>query len=234
MLRRSGGQCARPSKFRSGSGEATLQCSHSGLLLFVLALMLTGLAARRVVIISGPPAAGKSTLAGPLAAELGFLLIAKDRIKETLHDALGQVANTDLGWSQRLGAAAMELLWALACDAPTAVLEANFWPGDERLEARLNSLGTVPVEVHCRCPIDECMRRYAERAPSRHPVHVDSAEGRATAETFARSARPIGRGPVITVDTTRPVDIQVVASEVWRLLGVSQPAVSRGGESVPA
>ncbi|HUB40213.1 MAG TPA: AAA family ATPase [Streptosporangiaceae bacterium] len=196
--------------------------------------MLTGPAASGVVIVSGPPAAGKSTLAGPLAAELGFLLIAKDRIKETLHDALGQVAGTDLAWSRRLGAAAMELLWALAIDAPAAVLEANFWPGDARVEARLSALGTVPVEVHCRCPIDECMRRYAERAPSRHPVHVDSAEGRATAETFARSARPIGRGPVITVDTTRPVDIQVVAGEVWRLLDVSQPAVSRGGEPVSA
>jgi hypothetical protein len=76
--------------------------------------------------------------------------------------------------------------------------------------------------------------RYAERAPSQHPVHVDSDERRATAETFARSARPIGWGPVITVDTTRPVDIQRVGAEVWRLLCVSQPAVSRGGEPVSA
>jgi predicted kinase len=196
--------------------------------------MPTGLAARRVVIISGPPAAGKSTLAGPLAAELGLALIAKDRIKETLHDALGRAAGSDLVWSQRLGAAAMELLWALALDAPAVVLEANFWPGDVRLEARMRALDTVPVEVHCQCPIDECLRRYAERQSSRHPVHVDSAASSGTSETFARSARPIGLGPVITVDTTRPVDIQLVAAEVWRLLGVSQPAASRGGEPVSA
>jgi hypothetical protein len=163
------------------------------------------------------------------------MLIAKDRIKETLHDALDGVADMDLAWSQRLGAAAMELLWTLALAAPAAVLEANFWPGDERFEARLRALGTVPVEVYCQCPIDECMRRYAERAPSRHPVHVDRhGERGATAETFARSARPIGHGPVITVDTTRPVDIQLVAAEVWRLLGVSQQAVSHDGEPVSA
>jgi predicted kinase len=196
--------------------------------------MLSGLAARRVVIVSGPPAAGKSTLAGPLAAELGFTLVAKDRIKETLHDALGLVADTDLAWSKRLGAASMELLWALALDAPAVVLEANFWPDDARLEARMRALGSVPVEVHCRCPLDECLRRYAARAPSRHPVHVDGPERGATAETFARSAKPIGRGPVITVDTTGPVDVQQVAAEVWRLLGAGQPAGSRGGEPVPA
>src|SRR5215469_13672365 len=155
--------------------------------------MLSRLVAQRVVVVSGPPAAGKSTLAGPLAAELGFMLIAKDRIKETLHDALGRATGPDVAWSQRLGAAAMELLWALALDAPAVVLEANFWPGDARLEARMRALGTVPVEVHCQCPIDECMRRYAERAPSRHPVHGNGAERTVTMETFARSASPIGQ-----------------------------------------
>src|SRR5271165_1292808 len=80
--------------------------------------MLSDFAGRRIVMVSGPPAAGKSAIAGPLAAELGFALIAKDRIKETLHDALGGQAEVDLDWSQRLGAAAMDLLWALAAAVP--------------------------------------------------------------------------------------------------------------------
>ena len=77
--------------------------------------------ARRLVLVTGPPAAGKTTLAGPLAAELGFALLAKDKIKETLHDALG--LDPDLAWSRRLGAATIELMWALAADSPAAVLE---------------------------------------------------------------------------------------------------------------
>jgi predicted kinase len=44
---------------------------------------------RRLVYVSGSPGAGKTSLAGPLAAELGYALLTKDLIKETLHDALG-------------------------------------------------------------------------------------------------------------------------------------------------
>ena len=73
---------------------------------------------RKLVYVSGAPGSGKSTLAVPLAAELGYALLRKDRIKETLHDALG-APEPDRVWSRRLGAAAMELLWALAalCEA---------------------------------------------------------------------------------------------------------------------
>jgi hypothetical protein len=39
-------------------------------------------------------------------------------------------------------------------------------------------------------------------------------------------------GPVITVDTTRPVDIQAVAAEVWRLVRSGEPAVSNGEPAV--
>lgn len=164
---------------------------------------------RRIVIVSGPPAAGKSAIAGPLAVELGCVLIAKDRIKEALHDALG--GELTLAWSRQLGAAAMELLWTLASDAPSAVLDANFHPGDERHQDRLRALGAVPVEVHCACPVPECVRRYAARAAGRHPVHLDGHDARAAVAGFERCARPLRLGPVITVDTTRRVDITVLA-----------------------
>jgi predicted kinase len=72
---------------------------------------------RKLVYVSGAPGSGKTSLAIPLAAELGYALVAKDRIKETLHDALG-AREPDLAWSRRLGGAVMELLWALAADAP--------------------------------------------------------------------------------------------------------------------
>jgi predicted kinase len=177
--------------------------------------------ARRLVLVTGPPGAGKTTIAVPLAAELGFTLLAKDRIKESLHDGLGQ-PEPDLAWSKRLGAASMELLWALAADAPSVVLEANFWPDDPRHAAHLAALDVVPVEVHCACPVEECLRRYAARGPARHLVHADSHELRMSPAGFERSARPLGLGPVIAVDTTEPVEIPSLATAVLSLL----PAVS--------
>jgi hypothetical protein len=42
----------------------------------------------RIAYVSGRLGAGKSSLAAPLAAELGYSLVTKDLIKETLHDAL--------------------------------------------------------------------------------------------------------------------------------------------------
>jgi predicted kinase len=180
------------------------------------------------VLVSGPPAAGKTTLAKPLAAELGFALLAKDQIKEILHDSLGEEA--DLAWSQRLGATAMELLWGIAVDVPAVVLEANFWPDHPALLDRLDRLHRRVVEVHCVCPLEVCQRRYAGRALSRHGVHVVDELSELA---FARCERPVGFGRVITVDTSLPVEVAALSQQVRGELGLPGPAgLSEGTVSV--
>jgi len=168
----------------------------------------------RIVYISGRLGAGKTSLAAPLAAELGYSLVTKDLIKETLHDALYVPGDGDVdrAWSQRLGAASFELLWTLAARAGDMVIEANFKPHSEYELDKLRGLGGRLVEVHCVCPAEVAVARYNAR--TRHKVHWLTT---ATLATMDKYDRPVGIGPLITVDTTGPVDVASVAAEVRRL-----------------
>lgn len=168
----------------------------------------------RLVYISGRLGAGKSSLAFPLAAQLGYSLVTKDLVKETLHDALyvpgeGEI---DRAWSRRLGAASMELLWTLAARAGDMVIEANFHPHSEYELDKLRGLGDRIVEVHCACPAEVARARYNAR--TRHEVHWLKT---VTPSAMDKYDRPVGIGPLITVDTTGPVDVATVAAEVRRL-----------------
>ena len=165
---------------------------------------------RRLVYVSGAPGAGKTSLAVPLAAELGYALLTKDLIKETLHDALG-APEPDLAWSRRLGGAAMELLWTLAARSADVLIEANFRPNSDNERAKLTALGGRPVEVHCACPAELAATRYRTR--TRHPVHHLT---HASVESLAEWDRPVGIGSLITVDTTTPVDIPALATLIHR------------------
>lgn len=158
---------------------------------------------RRVVLVSGPPASGKSAIAAPLAQALGFVLLSKDTIKETLFDSLRAPAG-DEAWSKRLSDAAMDVLFALAAHCPRVVLDANFKPDDPSQRERVAALGGGIVEVHCHCDPQTAMRRYAQRAEARHPVHTLK---RLTPELVARHDRAMDLSPVIEVDTNGPVDL---------------------------
>ncbi|MEY9931870.1 putative kinase [Catenulispora sp. GP43] len=175
---------------------------------------------RRIVMISGAPGVGKTTIARPLARALGMPLFAKDSIKERIHDVLADTGPVERVWSQRLGAAAMEMLWLLAADAPECVLEANFWTGHEQQNNSLRSLseGGKLIEVYCTAPRDVVMHRFRERATTgeRHAVHPDQE---LSPERWERDfAAPIGIGQVLQVDTSTPVDVARVAAKVRALL----------------
>lgn len=168
----------------------------------------------RIAYVSGRLGAGKSSLAAPLAAELGYSLVTKDLVKETLHDALyvpgdGEI---DEAWSRRLGSASMDLLWTLAARAGDMVIEANFHPHSEYELDKLRGLGDRVVEVHCACPAEVAVARYNARP--RHEVHWLKT---ATLTAMDKYDRPVGIGSLITVDTTGPVDVASVAAEVRRL-----------------
>jgi predicted kinase len=171
-----------------------------------------------LVLVTGPPAAGKTTLAGPLAATLGLPVIGKDLIKEALYDALG---TGDRAWSRRLGTASYEVLYAVAGALPAAVLDANLGP---EAGPRLRALEADLIEVFCHCPPAELERRFAARAPTRHPGHVDHLLAPEMKASLARGIGPLHLGgPVLEIDTVQPVDVAEVATWVRGQLSRSFP-----------
>jgi len=128
----------------------------------------------RVVVITGLPGSGKTTLARELAARWQLPLIAKDLIKEPLLDALG-AANAEQ--SRRLSDASFAVLFDVARELVAAgvscLLEGNFRPGEH--EAPLKRvLGSVDVaQILCRVSEAERQTRLQARAadPTRHLGH---------------------------------------------------------------
>ncbi len=173
---------------------------------------------RKIVLVSGAPGAGKTTLAVPLAQLLGFPIFSKDFIKETLTDVFGD-GGGDLASSRRIGGASMELIWSLASHAPQAVLEANFRPHSDYERAKLVGLGALIVEVHCDCGRAETAKRFRDRAATsgHHAAHPLKE---IPPEMLDEYDRPMGLGPVVEVDTRTPVDLDRVLAEVQRLLDV--------------
>jgi predicted kinase len=149
-----------------------------------------------LVVVTGPPAGGKTSVAERLAGELRLPLVAKDAFKETLADALGAPADDEA--SQRLGEATFPLLFLvlehLLAAGVSVVAEADFRPGpvDERFARLAERLPHRTVQVHASAPYEVLVERYRERAESgeRHPIHVDEERLDDMVEKLARDEWP--------------------------------------------
>jgi predicted kinase len=180
---------------------------------------------RRIVLVSGPPASGKTTIARPLAEALNFALLSKDDIKESLFTSISGPPG-DVEWSRKLSDAAMHVLWALAPRCPHVVLEANFRTQsafDRGQVAHLIGLpGARLVEIFCRVRLEEAARRFAERArlERHHPAH---ALTEMSVKQLAPYAQPFSLSPVIEIDTGSPVDADVLLARVRAALEAEPP-----------
>jgi predicted kinase len=130
------------------------------------------------VIVTGPPASGKTVLSRRIAQRFGLPLVTKDGIKELLFDYLGWGKRE---WSRRLGRASMEVLFHMVENELRAgrslVAEANFYPQyhTQRFVDLQTQYPFHPVQILCQTDPDVLLRRYQTRALSgeRHPGHLD-------------------------------------------------------------
>ena len=163
-----------------------------------------------LIIVNGLPGTGKTTLAGRLAADLGFPTFSRDGLYETLYDAM---EGSTAGPLSSLGAAAYALLYdvtgtVLAAGQPV-IVEGFFGRPDVRrteflrLRERHNF---EPLEILCKADGPALMQRFLARMASgeRHRGHLDREwlqhnEARLLGGQLAPLA--IGR-QVIEIDTT--------------------------------
>ena len=171
-----------------------------------------------LVVVSGAPGTGKSTVAAAAAEALHCPLLSLDPVKEALADVLGL---GDEDWSDRVGDAAAEVVFRLSAQFPDAVAE-GWWRGARRERAVREFAGAV--EVFCRCGPAEAVRRARTRhGLSRHPIHRDVINpGRMLDRVgeLAATVTPLDLGAaLIVVDTGQPGAAGSAVHEVVAALG---------------
>lgn len=128
------------------------------------------------IIISGPPASGKTTLGWQLKNHYNLPFIYKDLIKESLFDTLG-IADSE--WSGKLGYSSVVLLYKLLDEILSAkkslIFESAFLGYKESGNTKniIEKYHAKPIEIHCNASSEIIIERFKKREKSseRHKGH---------------------------------------------------------------
>lgn len=191
-----------------------------------------------VILVSGMPASGKSTLAAQLAAELGIPYFTKDDFKELLFDTGGYTeASMDESTSERFGAQGIALLFHIAQRligaGVSVVLEANF-----RAELTAAEIGPIRArvsvrQVFCHLPVPEIVDRFEARqeGDERHPVHAELDDvDQLVLDLDQKDYGPVPGLPTLIVDTSDGFDPPL--SEIARFCREAASDLSRSNDAV--
>ena len=120
-----------------------------------------------LIIISGHPGTGKTTLSKKVSDKLNLPLIGMDAIKEVMWDTMGH--EFDFEFSDKIGKTAFELVFhfieAFLSKGISLVVEAHF--SAERNNDRFNELkkkfNVNLVQIYCNCETEALRKRFKER-----------------------------------------------------------------------
>lgn len=132
-----------------------------------------------LIIVSGPSASGKSTLADRLGSDLQLPVIHRDRIKEAIFDTLGY---SDRERSKELGIATalvtVRQLEDILRNGVSCIVEAKFIPrfSEGELRKLLKDTKAQAIQIQCSCDGETLFERFKQRALSsdRHPGHDEA------------------------------------------------------------
>lgn len=162
-----------------------------------------------LVIVTGAPGAGKTTLGRRLAADLGFPFINKDDVKDVMFTHLGW---SDRAWSRKVGKAALHILFHVTEQQLVAgcslVVECNFRPhlDNQRFRDLQDRYSHRQVQVFCHAPSHVLLERFKARSLHgvRHPGHVEDANWDEIKEALLAEDNWMLdlSGPLMEVDTS--------------------------------
>ena len=166
---------------------------------------------KRVILVNGVPASGKSTVANALSAATGWPVLRLDTIKDPF---LRELSPVDRTFNRTLGRASYAAIFDILRDAPagtTAIIDA--WFGFQPTQIMTQGLARAGVtditELWCHAPPDITGARYAARIAER-PAGHPGADYAPELIALAAKAQPMGIGPVQGIDTTLPLDLQAL------------------------
>jgi len=179
-----------------------------------------------IIIITGRPAAGKSTLAKWLSHELQISVVSKDRIREELFERLGW---KDREWAQLLGKASVDMMFYFAKAelevGRSIIMDNTFNPvlSVPRFNDLKNQYSADNIQIICNADNETLFEQFKARYESgnRHPGHGDEEVLKKLQEFLTNdysSPMDIG-GSVIEVDTTdfSKVEYQTILEQVKEL-----------------
>jgi len=175
-----------------------------------------------VLLVTGPPCSGKSSIARSLAARLVLPYLNKDAIKVSLYKSLDW---RNPAMARGANEATYPLLFlfaeALLQAGQSFIMESNFRPAamNARIRGLLARHGARALQIHCSAPVPVLMGRFRVRWTKghRHPGHADNVHAPAIEANLRRGVYGALNleGPLLALDTGDLDAVPLDEIEAW-------------------